>query len=760
MDKQDKKTKQPGLFNGIISRILRRETTSKTKPLAPETVPIAPGPNPLSTKELLAQLEDYPPHPRQTPAIIIPAPKTMRQREPIAKPIKLIKPVTKPIKPAAKPKPVTKTKPITKTIRPRKPIAKTIKPTKKPTWPIKSFTKTIRLTPITPILPPEKKLVEKKPAVKLRKPAAKKRVAKPVKKLHARKAKRAKKPIVKKRAPVKKAMAKKRKPVKKSREAIPKKVKKALKESAVSKSKIARMLKSRGPGWHGESIRHHKAALKAWETRRKKQLKYLEKKEKKKGLTKAEIKKKKDLGQEVVKLSKAIAGLEGHLKEIEKQKKAEKPQKLSFRALHEARRTAERTAETVKAQANTGLEVMRETRIAAERTAEAAKASSPKDTAARLKMMEETKRAAERTAEATSAMSKTFAKAPGPPVKITLGAIEKAGFGGNTDEEIGLYKKLIKRTQYDFFKRIIKEPDYKKRISEYRNRLIELEERKKIAEKRPKIEATPVSKKALASKARDLAHQALRNAETWQPAPTKKIVRETVQITSGKPTPTRAIPRMPTQVAPARATGRTLWRGPPRRASNVERIAPTPAPLTPKAIQVLRAGTPPEVTNERVAEIEGHIGELLKKYRISAEGPERESLNKDRIIQDFDKLINLIELEKRAKKFSEETHMESSRIELPRMKRKQNEIKAIAKEIKKYRIVTDFDRVLSYVREKGKVSESMAIKDLKMAGKQFKECRNILDKSELIKVVYPPIGGLWLMDINYKAKKKEKKKKG
>ncbi len=678
-------------------------------------------------------------------------------------------------------------------MKPSKPVAKPIRPT--PKRPAASRPGRWAVKKTLPSLAPAKKKTEKKPAVEPHKPAAKKQAAKPVKKSRTRKAKRVKKPMARRRKPAKKAGGRKRKPAKKSTEKIPKKVKKALRESAVSKSKIARMMKSKGPGWHGESIRHHKAALKAWETRRKRQLKYLEKKEKKKGLSKAETKKKKDLGKEVVTLSKAIAGLEGHLKEIEKYKKAEKPHKLSVKAVQEARRAAEKTAEAVKIQATTGLEVMRETRRAAERTAEAAKAQSPKATEAGLRMIEGAKRAAEKTAEAATAMSKTFAKAPGPPVNITLGAIERAEVGGDTGEEIALYRKLIKRTQYDFFKRVIKEPEYLKRLSEYRHELAELEERKKIAAKKPKREAARVSKKALAHKARDLAHRALRSAEARQAASTGRVVhepgpvvpRETVsagtipqrpaqavsaraapakaipqrpmQTASAEAIPARAIPRMPVQVAPARATRQKPRQGAPRKAGRAARVVQKPVQLTPKAIKVLEGGTPPEVTDERVAEIEEHIGELLKKYKIPTAGTERESLNKDRIIQDFDKLINLIELEKRAKKFAEEKPAETSRIELPRVERKKKEIKAIEKEIKKYRIVTDFDRVLSYVREKGKVSEGKARKELKMAKKQFKECRNILDKSGLIKIVYPPIGGVQLADVNYKGKKKKNKKK-
>ena len=705
MNKPKKAVKSRGFLNKILSKILGRKKTAKMRPPAPKTRPLARGATSLSTKDLLAKLEDYPPRPKQAPAIVISAPKKMTPSKPVAKPAR---PILK--RPAAPP--------------PKR-------------WAVKK------------IVAPAKKKAEKRPAAKLPAPAAKKRAAKPArkprtkkakpaKKLRTKKAKPAKKPRTKKAKPAKKprtkkakpvkkpkkrkrskkAGGKKRKAVKKGREKVPKKIAKALRESAVSKSKIARMVKSRGPGWHGESIRHHKAALKSWETRRKKQLKYLEKKEKKKGLTKAETRKKKDLGREVVKLSKAISGLEGHLKEIEKYKNSEKAHTLSVKAVREAGKVAKRTA------------------------------------------------------EAATAISKSVARDSGPPVKITLGAIEKAELVGNTDEEIGLYKKLIKRTEYDFFKRIINEPDYKERLSDYRNKLAELEERKKIAAKRPKRKARRVSDGVLSRKARALANSALKNAEMQKLASGGKVVQEPVQAAHGETvsseailqmpegaTPARARPRMPVQVAPAKATRRRPRRHAPKRAGRAARTAKKPVPLTPKAINVLKKGTPPEVTDERVAEIEGHIGGLMKKYSIPAAGTEKSSLNKDRIIQDFDKLINIIELEKKAKKFVEEKPAETSRIEIPRVERKKEEIRAIAKEIKKYRIITDFDRVLSYVREKGKVSESQARKDLKMTAKQFKECRNILDKSELIKVIYPPIGGVQIADVNYKGKKKKNKKK-
>ncbi len=438
---------------------------------------------------------------------------------------------------------------------------------------------------------------------------------------------------------------KRRKPAVKKAE-MPVEVREALEESKREKSKIEGMIKERGRGWFGDRLRHQQIALKAWEGRRERELAALEKKEEREGLSRQEKSEKMGLAEEVERVSDAVKQIEGHLREIRGREAGKKPAEVSMAVMEEARKVAEKAAEAAKAM--------------------------PK-----------------------YAPGKEAEK----PVRIILEEIKTAEKEGNIDEEIKHYKNLIKRIEYDYLKRRISEEDYRKRLSEYQQRLVELEEKKKLVGKKKVVERKPLAA------GRVVTGQAVEKAVALQ--------------------------------------------------------KPSAAPLTAKAVKTLEKGTPPEVTHERVEEIEKYVGDLLKKYKISKEEVEKEfgTLDKNRIIQDFDKLINLIELEKEAKKMEAKEIAAPPKTEIPFISRKKEKIKAMAKEIKKYRIVTDFDGVLNYVRKKGKVNVTKARKELHMDKKRFKECCDVLEKSKLIKIEYPAIGRMKLLDINYKEEKKKKGKK-
>ncbi len=159
---------------------------------------------------------------------------------------------------------------------------------------------------------------------------------------------------------------------------------------------------------------------------------------------------------------------------------------------------------------------------------------------------------------------------------------------------------------------------------------------------------------------------------------------------------------------------------------------------------------------------EKKVGTLMKKYNIPEKEMESEikKLNTEKLLGDFDKLISLIEIEHRAKGLEKEAPKPFEKTFIGYKKKK--EAKTILKEIEKHKIITDFDKILNYVNEKGSVKMGELKKELNMDSKRLKECCNILEKNNLIKVEYPPVGDVRVISMNYdliKAIKKIKKKK-
>ena len=195
------------------------------------------------------------------------------------------------------------------------------------------------------------------------------------------------------------------------------------------------------------------------------------------------------------------------------------------------------------------------------------------------------------------------------------------------------------------------------------------------------------------------------------------------------------------------------------------------------------------VDEEHFREIESHIGELLKKYNISIKEIEKDAgkLGKEKILMDFHKLINVIdilrevmEIESGLRAGGVKPGMPVTSFNFPSgpnlsfnapggagvekspalevstiYKQKKEKLVATAKEIKKYRIVTDFDRLLALVQEKGRISAKEAEDNLKISKEYFEELAEILEKNGLVKIFYPPIGDMSIVDIQAKTKKEK-----
>lgn len=171
--------------------------------------------------------------------------------------------------------------------------------------------------------------------------------------------------------------------------------------------------------------------------------------------------------------------------------------------------------------------------------------------------------------------------------------------------------------------------------------------------------------------------------------------------------------------------------------------------------ELIRERSGRELSEARLRTVEERISELMQRYGLNERDIEKdlEKLDTHRLLQDFDKLINLVELERKTKK---EIMYAPELIEtgIPHFERQKERIKAIAKEIKKHRIITDADRVYAYVKKKGRTKSKEIAKELGIQKKKVEEYAEILAANNLIEVKYPPIGGLMLVLKEEKRVKK------
>ncbi|GEM_PF-4350590 len=95
----------------------------------------------------------------------------------------------------------------------------------------------------------------------------------------------------------------------------------------------------------------------------------------------------------------------------------------------------------------------------------------------------------------------------------------------------------------------------------------------------------------------------------------------------------------------------------------------------------------------------------------------------------------------------------------PAQSEKQAEqVEELAQEAMQLRLVTDFDRVLNYIREHGKASYEEISRDLWIPIKRIDECCSILRDERQAEIVYPPFGSPYAQSIGYAGQMRKEAK--
>jgi len=380
-------------------------------------------------------------------------------------------------------------------------------------------------------------------------------------------------------------------------------------------------------------------------------------------------------------------------------------------------------------------------------------------------------------------------KIPGLPEAIRLVYESAEKDEGAIEEDISTTKKLLERIENQFFKREISEEDYGKRKSELEEKLFVLEEKRKNLQKRKMQLANyaQTAKEERQAKAEMLriknemqklgqdfsagetSEEAYGGAKAAYESKLFELKRKARKMEEQRISAERELlgkaeaEKQPSGIVelPKGTTARPEEKIEMPEMKRKPRIAKPPEkkmeegekPAIEKVIEAKASGI---INEDKLKEIEEHIEGLMKKYNI----PENElegdigAIRTEHLLEDLEKLIDIMELEHRTLGLVEEGPGEFAPARI-----KREEAKAIIKEIKKHRIVTDFDRILQLVNEKGRVRLTDVIKQLGVERKRADEVLEILEDENQVRVDYSPVGGAWISAFEYKKPKPEDGKK-
>ncbi|HLC79451.1 MAG TPA: hypothetical protein VJG83_03390 [archaeon] len=160
-----------------------------------------------------------------------------------------------------------------------------------------------------------------------------------------------------------------------------------------------------------------------------------------------------------------------------------------------------------------------------------------------------------------------------------------------------------------------------------------------------------------------------------------------------------------------------------------------------------------KINEGKLVELEAKVDLLMEKYKI----PEKEleekfgKVNTSNVLESIGRLINLIELERDANAKIKPEKIQTA-LPVTENAKQVEEVVGIATEIKKHRIVTDFDKLITLLVQKGRMKFTDIAKELSISMDKVEECCRILQQEKLIEVVYPPFGDALAQTLEYRQK--------
>ncbi len=400
-----------------------------------------------------------------------------------------------------------------------------------------------------------------------------------------------------------------------------------------------------------------------------------------------------------------------------------------------------------------------------------------------------------------------------PSIQIILNQLQNAE---TPDEKIKHYKELLKRAKYEYYKMNLSPDQYKRMVLEYdhgiREQLIEKKVKKKESKKKGKNKTQKITVKVTKSKqktsrsppfqidvgkaveaqqqpvpepkqAREIPEPP---AKEQEPVPRKREEREKSEFSKEDPKPEKpvkiqkpfkqvkqeiqkqkimpAAAEKPAETKKTRENGKIneikeLFKDDEEEKRSEPGAATISAERRDQKIQAMVREHSPEMTQDQSREIENKIQEAMKKYEVSHKeiSQHLSHVESNNLVQDFDKLIGMIEKDRGINRGSVVRHEVIP--DMPKGFEAKKEEKAVSKEIKEFQVETDYDRIMNIVQEKGSASGKEIAKLLNITPAEVKERSQVLEDSGLIKLEYPAIGGIRIVDPEKEKKDKELKEK-
>ncbi len=162
----------------------------------------------------------------------------------------------------------------------------------------------------------------------------------------------------------------------------------------------------------------------------------------------------------------------------------------------------------------------------------------------------------------------------------------------------------------------------------------------------------------------------------------------------------------------------------------------------------------PKLAEEELQEAERKVRGLAEAHGVEAEPLSHEE--KKQIIHEIHTLPGGEELAEKAESLARESGIPKTVSYIPRQEKsagdegidfreladlkKKTEIKAVIKDIEKHRIITDFDKILNYLRAHKKAKIAEMAQALGIDRNRIMENLKTLEDSQLVEIMYPPIG--------------------
>ncbi len=206
------------------------------------------------------------------------------------------------------------------------------------------------------------------------------------------------------------------------------------------------------------------------------------------------------------------------------------------------------------------------------------------------------------------------------------------------------------------------------------------------------------------------------------------------------------------------------WRSKPRESRAFSR--PEPIDFSRGSArpwsQLMESKSTGKANEGKLSELEKKMDSLLKHYEIPKHEVEskRNPVHESKLLSNAQKLLTLLELEKKANELGghgEETAPgELVETVEPTRKQKEADVKAIAIELKRHRIITEFDKIVELVSASGKISIGELARRLGMKKETAAEWCQVLEKNGMVSIEYPPFKDPIVHDIPSSADGKEK----